>query len=403
LLKKTFRRQAYYYASAVFLLLLLVYSVAINNQPYVGLDLESVNGQWIVTYSDPDGQGYKSGVRVGDLILKINQDDLGKNRFVQRWSEVEGASTLEVRRLDLPNVRMINMPEHPFMQTTLSDISFAILGFVFWLLGLMTWIKRPFLVQARALFWLNWFIGLAFVLAPASSRGLLLAKELETLFFLAVPILLINSVSTFPYENFKRFNQFNRLNRLGLLMLILMSVIISIITVLQSIGIIHFFSPLKKLVLVTVSIGVLLTLRHLGALLKLPKDKPEKNQANILLLGMMTGFLPFVLLTAIPSIFGFQPIMNAHVSSLFISVIPATWYYVIVNKYLPDSRRLLATIISNFVTGVIISFFVSYFLLTLKLPRTFNLELYLLTLVLFVVIIACFGLIRVAISKLLVK
>ena len=132
-----------------------MYSVAINNQPYVGLDLESVNGQWIVTYSDPDGQGYKSGVRVGDLILKINQDDPAENRSVQIWHEAEGASTLEVLRLDKPTAQLINMPELPFSQSTLSDISFAILGFVFWLLGFITWIRRPFLVQARGLFWLN--------------------------------------------------------------------------------------------------------------------------------------------------------------------------------------------------------------------------------------------------------
>ena len=394
MLKKMFRRQAYYYASAVFLLLLIVYSVAINNQPYIGLELENVNGQWIVTSSDPDGQGYKSGVRIGELILKIDQDDPGKNSSVQIWSEVEGASTLEVSGPDQPTAQLINMPELRFLQSTFSDIPFVILGFIFWLLGFITWLRRSFLAQAHALFWLNWVIGLAFVLAPASSRGLFLAKELEIIFFTMVPIFTINFISIFPNEN---------INRVGRLMLILLTVIISIVTVLQSTGIVHLFSPLRKLLLVTVCIGILFTLLNLGALLKLPKDKPEKNQANILLLGMVIGFLPFVLLTEIPTIFGFQPIMNAHVSSLFISVIPATWYYAVVHKYLPDSRRLLRTIISYFVAGVIISFVVSYLLFTLKLSKTFNLVLYLSTLVLFVVIIVCFSLIRIAISKLLEK
>ncbi|MDR3490788.1 MAG: histidine kinase, partial [Gammaproteobacteria bacterium] len=320
-----------------------------------------------MTDSDPDGLGYQSGVRVGDLILKINHDDPAKNHIVQLWSEAEGASTLEIRRLDQTNDQMIEMPELPFLQSTLSDIPFVILGFVFWLSGFTTWFRRPFLVQARALFWLNWVIGMAFVLAPASSRDLLLARELESAFFSAMPIVLINFISIFHYNNIKK-----RVNQLGILMLISMSIIILIGNLLQSADIIHLFSLLRKLLLVTFSIGVLFTLWNLGALLKLPKDKPEKNQANILLMGMVIGFLPFVLLTAFPVIVSFQPIMNSHVSSLFVSVIPATWYYAIVNKYLPDSRKLIGTIISYFIAGVITSFVVCYLLLTIKLSSSFN-------------------------------
>ena len=75
MLKKVFKRQAYYIASAAFVLLSLVYFEAIINQAYVGLDLTTVNGRWIVTSSDPHGEGYKLGIRVGDLILKINNED----------------------------------------------------------------------------------------------------------------------------------------------------------------------------------------------------------------------------------------------------------------------------------------------------------------------------------------
>lgn len=397
MLKQIFRRQAYYYASVAFLVVSFVYTVASINQPYVGIELQDLNGQWIVTYSDPQGEGYKSGVRVGDLIIKINHDDPGKNRSVQKLREAEGASTLQVRRLDQTNDQMINISRLSFLQSTISEIPFAILGFVFWLLGFMTWVRRPFLVQARALFWLNWFIGLALVLAPASSRDLLLARELEYIFFSAVSIFLLNFVSIFPIKNL------NRVNRLVRLVLILMFVIVLIITVLQSTGFVHFFNPLRKLVLATMSIGILFALWNLGASLKLPKDKPEKNQVIIMLLGMAIGFLPFVLLTAVPVIFNFQPIMNAEASSLFLSVIPATWYYVIVNKYLPDSRRFLETTISFFVTGVIISFVVTCAFYFLGVVKTINLEVYLASLSLTMLFMICSSYTRVVISKLLEK
>ena len=57
-----FRRQAYYYASAAFLVMLIVYSAVIIKQPYVGVELDSVEGNWIVTHSDPQGEGHKSGI-----------------------------------------------------------------------------------------------------------------------------------------------------------------------------------------------------------------------------------------------------------------------------------------------------------------------------------------------------
>lgn len=343
-----FRRQVYYYASVVFLVVWIVYTVSVINRPYVGLELEHVNEQWIVTYSDPQGEGYKAGIRVGDLIIKINQRDPGTNRFVQIWSEAEGASTLEVRKLDQKNDQIINIPVLP-LQNGLSSFPLVILGFVFWLLGFLTWFKRPLLVQARSFFWLNWFIGLALVVSPASSRDLLLARESESIFFSAVPIFLINFASVFPTKKKRRINQ------LGSLIVTLLFAVILTITVLQSIGIVHDYSLLKKLVLSTMSIGIFIVLENLSVSLKAPKDKPENNQAVLLLLSIILGFTPFILLTDIPMIFGFQLIVDAHISTLFISVIPAFWYYVIVNKYLPDSRRIFGKVISYFFAGIIMS------------------------------------------------
>ena len=372
-----------------------VYLIIIINRPYIGLTTELINGQWTVTSSDPYGEGYKSKVYVGDLMIKIDNDDIDKNPRVQIWSQVEGASTIEVRKNGQSTNQVITIPKHAFMHMTLSEVSLPILGLMFWFLGFITWFRRQYWLQARALFWLNWFIGFAITLAPASERGLLLAREFEYIFLSAIPILLINFVSVFPNENI------NKVNRWGRRILILMFVIIVIITVLQSTDIVHVIRPLRKLVLAAMSGGILFALWNFSCLLTLPIFKPEKNQANIVFLGLSIGFMPFVLLTAIPLIFDFQPIMDAHISALFSSIIPMSWYFVVVNKYLPDSRRLIGTIISYFSAGVIICFVVSYPHVLFKLSSTFNLELYLSRLSVFVAIIILFNLIRVAISKLL--
>ncbi len=392
-----FRRQAYFYASAAFILLWLVYFVATINQPYIGLDLKNINGQWIVLASDPHGEGYKSGVRVGDVILEINNDDTGKYRFVQKWSQAEGASTIIVRRIGQPTDNMIIIPTRPVLEIALSNMPMAILGLVFWLLGFITWFKRSFFAQARALFWLNWFIGLAIIFAPASSRCLIFARELEYITLSLVSVLLINFFSVFPYENN------NRVNRLARLILVFITVTIIILNVLHSTGIVHSIIMLKKLVYSTMIIAILFVLWNIRALIKLPKDKPEKNQASIVLLGMSIGLLPFVLLTVFPQLFNFKPIVYAKVSTLFVFVIPATWYYVIVNKYLPDSRRLLRNIITYLALGVIVSFFVSYVLFSFKVVTTLNLEVYLSSLSLTMIFSVCFSYLRFVTSKLVDK
>ena len=392
-----FKRQAYYIACAAFIIVSLVYSVVIIKQPYVGLALTNINGQWIVTSSDPHGEGFKLGVRVNDLIIKINNHDPGEYRFVQKWSEAEGAATIESRTIGQPTDNIIKIPERPDFLVILSEIPMLILGFVFWITGLITWFKRPFLVQARALFWVNWFMALAIVLAPASSRDLIFARELEYITLSAVPILLIDFFSVFPSANK------NWINRFGHLIVTLMFGIILSLTVLHAGGIINSISPLRKLVLSTMIIGILFVLLNLVVLIKLPKDRPGKNQASIILWGMAIGFLPFVLLTAIPIILDFQPLVNPQVSYLFISAIPLTWYYVIVHKYLPDSRRLLGTTIAFFVGGVMISLVVTYALFTLNVLKALNIEGYLASLSLTMSLLICFSFIRVMSGKLLNK
>lgn len=397
MLKKVFREQVYYIASVAFIVLGLVYFIVTMNQPYIGLNIENVNGQWIVTASDHYGEGYQTGVRVGDIVLKINDDDPNKYRLVQKWSEAEDAFSIEFSRSSQLKDNIIMLPENPNFLRTLSQIPLEILGFVFWLTGFSTWYKRPFLAQARSLFWLNWSIGLAIVLVPASGRCMLFARELEYISLSLVPLFLINLVSVFPKDNRSRVTRFSRY------LFAIMSIIIIIFTILQSLGIASNIILLRKMLISTVILALLLALSNLGSLVLLPKDNPERNQAGILFLGMVMGFFPFVLLTAVPQLFDFQPIIYDHFSSIFLSFIPLSWYYVIVNKYLPDSRQLLERLIVFFVMGVIISFVVSYLLFFLKVVETINLEVYLATLSITMPFIACFRLIRILLSKLLGK
>ncbi len=394
MLEKVFKRQIYYIASIVFIVLGLGYFAACLTQPFIGLDLKNNNGQWLVAISDPSGEGYRSGIRVGDEILKIDGEDAGSYRFVQKWGEAEEASTIEFRKPDELTAQTVTISKQPVLLEVFSEIPMVMLGFTFWFLGFMTWYKRPFLEQARILFWMNWIIGLAIVLAQASSRCLLLARELEYITFSLIPVFLIVFISAFPVSNQ------NRVNKFGHKIVTILFGLILVLTVLQSLGLVQLESVIRKMPLSNMILGILFTFWNLGLLMKLPKDHPKKNEVRIILLGMGIGFLPFVLLSALPIIFNVDQLLYTQVSSLFVVAVPISLYYVIVNKYLLDSRRLYKTVITYVVAGAFLSLVFSLTLYFLQIVPAIHLELYLALLLATLLSILCFYFIQIGISRL---
>jgi len=397
LLEKLNKPCIYYITSIVFIVLGLGYFFACLTQPYIGLLLKNTNDKWIVVTSDPYGEGYRSGIRVGDEILKINGEDAINNRFVKKWGEAERASTIEFRKQGEFKSQTVIITPQPIPLSLFRELPSLILGFVFWFVGFITWYKRSFLEQARILFWMNWLIGLAFVLSHASSRCLFLSRELEYISISLAPIFLILFLSIFPVVNNNRFNKFA-----FIIACITFLTTLALIT-LTSLNIITVASFTKKASLVNVIIGIITMLFNLGLLIRQPKHHPGRNEAGIFLLGMGIGFFPFALLSAVPIIFNFDQFLYSQVSSLFISAVPISLYYIIVNKYLPDSRRLFLSIIINISAAIILStvaFVVIYFL---KILPGYIFEVYFVLVVFTLLFTYCFYFIRKVIIRLLEK
>ena len=392
-MKKIVRRQAYYIASVAFVLLTITYFVAIINHPYVGLELKDHNGQWVVADSDPYGEGYQLGIHDGDIILRIDNHKTGDNHTVQKWDEAEGASTIEFRSLLEATDKIVKIPKRPVFLMVFSEMPMALLGLVFLFFGWFTWVKKPYMIQARALFWFNWFIGLAIVLTPASSRLLMFARELEFVIMSLVPLILVDFFSLFPSENK------NRISRFGQRILSLTSVLIIALTFLQSASILHINRLLEKLILINLPVGILVVLWNILLSVKTSEDTREKNQANIVLLGIALAFSPFILLTAVPDIFNFQPIVNTEISYLFVSVLPLTLSYVLVKKYLLDSYQILKYALIFISEVVITSIVITFILFFVNAFRNLTIEKFLAVLPLSFVLILYTIILRIAVKK----
>jgi len=369
LLDKMNRRLAFRIANAAFVLVCLVYFTVLVNHPYVGLSIENRGGDWTVTFSDPHGEAYRLGIHTGDIVLKIDNDDPGTYPSTEKWGDVEGASAITVKSSGEP-ISVAQIVKPPFTYTLLSELPMAALGFIFWLIGLVTVFKRPFLVQARAIFWLNWLVGLVIIVAPASSRGLMLARELEVIGFSLVPALLVNFVSVLT-------NTRNRLNQLIIWVLCLISALIFTILILKGLGVVFSAAEIRKLALANGLIGTVTVLCNLVRLIKLPADKPEKNQAIIVLVGLAIGLLPFIILTAVPILLDIDLIVNPKISTLFIAIVPITLSYIVVNESLPDGRKFIEVIIISLVSGILTSWLFTWLLALIGEIKKLNIETYL--------------------------
>ncbi|MDR3288761.1 MAG: histidine kinase [Peptococcaceae bacterium] len=377
------RRQIYYIASALLILAGIISFAASAQRAYVGLDIERVQRQWLVVYSDPSGEGYRAGVRAGDEILKIDGEDAGRYRLAQKWGGAEGAASLEFRAPGQDAVRQIVIQPPSIVLTLFGNVPVYVLGLIFWLLGFMTWIKRPFRKQVRTLFWLNWAVAMAFIFVKPSSRCLFLGRELEYLTLSLVPILLVAFISIFPVKNE------NRINRFSWYVLRCLYIGIFCLTFLEFFDLLHLESFLRKLVLSHVLLGIAVTLWNLALLLRKPRDSKERNQAGIVLLGMAAGFLPISLLTTLSLLFEVRQWLYAQISSLFLILIPVSLYYVLVHKYLPDSRRILSYIMSCFLAGIS-GFILVYVLFFSQVLQKAGLKPYLILLFLAVLFTICF-------------
>ena len=335
-------------ANTVFIIVSIICLVGVFTHPYIGIALENRGGNWTVVYSDLHGEGSRLGIREGDIILKIDNTSPGSHPSVQRWGEIEGASVLSVISPE-GTFRSVEIPESSYFRTLSNEYPLVVIGLCFWLIGFYSVFKRPSLRQALALFQLNWLVGLLFIIAPASSRGLFLAKEFMFFGFSAAPILLLYFFAVLLKQ------EQNRFLKITLRLLCILPMLILITIVLKWLGMVHAVSELRTMSLINAMIGSLAALGFLLRALKQPSDQPEKNRIMIMLAGLTISVFPFILLSAVPIILGMQPILYPKFTALFIVFLPLSMSYIVVNQYLPDAGRILKGISVYFITGIVTS------------------------------------------------
>jgi two-component system sensor histidine kinase ComP len=324
------------------------YLPGIVRHQVLGVSLEKTGNYWTVVRSAPFDAGYQLGIREGDEVLAIDQRNPAQFPSVKRWNEIEGASLIDIRRGE--TVYTLRIDPYPAIQTIVLDFSEIVIGLIFIVAGFFAWMKQPYSRRVRGLLALNWLLGVVFILAPASARGMFLAKELFLISLSLTPLFLIRFFSFFRRDTAGKFFHFS-----ARFLLILPSVLI-VGLCFRWLGAPVAAGALRTLVLVNLLTGSLLALAHLLYAIRVPADLVRRNQLLLMAVGLFAGLAPFLLLNALPLLWQGESWLSPRLTELFVVVLPLSMLYAILNRSLPSAPKLLKTLACFFSAAVILNF-----------------------------------------------
>ncbi|MCW3490399.1 sensor histidine kinase [Dethiobacter alkaliphilus] len=342
------QKNKYFIVDLVFIAAFIFYFGSTFFHPYIGISVMQDDGQWVVTSVDSQGKGYKLGIQVGDTVLSVDDIDPGPYPTVKNWGEVEGVKTLEVLVSD-EVIRKIEVPPRSFFQNLLYEAPLFFMSLIFWFTGFVTLAKRPFLSQAKLLYWFNTIVALAIIVAPASSRHILLGREIMAIIFSFIPAMLLKFVSVFPVK--READLFSPLTRAFMLVPFISALMLGF-------GNAAVYS--RIILIISLTAAVILVLGYLiGLMFKLPAHGSEKSQVAIILSGLLIGSFPFILFSSVPQMLVGETFLNPRFSVMFILTIPLTFSYVIISRYLPDGRyifkEIITFVLAAIMTGAILT------------------------------------------------
>jgi two-component system sensor histidine kinase ComP len=322
----------------VFLCLLGTGIYDIVKQPYAGLTVQKKGPEWIISQVDPNGMGFRDGVRSGDLVMAVNGQSPAAF-FNLKWGDLEGFQSAEI----LPAVgppQIISLSSQSPGAPLFTGWPALLMAVAFFILGLIALIRARDGDAAEEIFWLNAIAAAAIAVSTLSERSILPAMLLEMVCFGCFSFLLVRLAMAFPVAN--KTATAGRAFRWSLV-ISLAAIAFALVALLTWPGLIQ---AIRDVLLLNILLGFGLSLVIINSSLQY-NYAFVRNQLLLVLMGIVIGVTPFLILTAIPTIISGIPLMSSEKSSLFLIVIPLTIVYVQSNTYLPSASYLLRKLTVN--------------------------------------------------------
>ncbi|WP_068777768.1 ATP-binding protein [Paenibacillus sp. FJAT-26967] len=312
--------------------------------PYIGAVITpDNNGSWVVSDFEKLGKGKALGIEIGDIVEKINGEELHKHQQWRLWKNIEQAERIEVKRGG-EDVQ-IHIPKSGTLYA--NDLGAFIIEVLSFFLAAFLYVKAKQSQSAKYLILVFFTIGLEFMVLGASSRGDIWGKYLITTVIVIVPVAFLHFLITFFNERAP---------------VVFPKRILHVLYGLAGIGavlrIVYFsekyahtyYEYSNYTVIPLFLVGIISNIYFLfQAYRQLRTNLYMRSLIKSILYSLIICFFPFSFLSLLPMLIFNKELVSAFYTSWFILILPLSFAYFILSKKLYDIdlylRRVLFTML----------------------------------------------------------
>ncbi|OMD38441.1 ATP-binding protein [Paenibacillus odorifer] len=331
----------YFYISGslcIFAFLIIHFVGIIHSNLLLGVDLaQNEQGQYLIAEIDASSEGYKQNLREGDIIVAVNGTPIEKVDGPVRYGNLTQVHSIDLLRISREgalvaehyDIKNKSSVYHTFTQLVVPGATFVFLA----VLSLLLYRRKSGERAAELLILFFLLVGVTYFAGYASSRSDLIARITMSCLLPLIPLVFIH----FLQVHLKRFNVLflsTFLIKIFYGFVILLGMLATLSLVIYSWDR-SLYSLIRLIVIGFFVVGILYSIVKLLYLYINYRSTALKSMFKIMLTGQILSFTPFVLLSAVPIVFGVD-LIPYEITTIFLFLMPVTYFYLLTAKQLFD-------------------------------------------------------------------
>lgn len=331
-----FKRIIFIVIGAALLLIHSWVSYITFHYPYLGIGVKAGSpGAWVISEIYKGSTAEKIGLAVNDTVVTIDGKPAGTHISLVKFRDIEQARSIDVIRGGIHYSYDIRNSTNDFSARYVLGLIGELVLFA---ISVFVYFKVKHSHSVYYLLTMFLFMGLAFMCAEASSRADGMAKFITLNAMSFIPFLLAQFIYHFLTEKGYKLFSYRWLRNIFILLAALAVLRISYFF---AAPMYTYFIMDRYISLLCFALGSLLSIILL-IVVYLKKRHEYSFSAvviKIIFTAFILSFLPFLLLSVIPDLFG-KPAVSYSYAALFITLFPATFIYYTVKNKLFQNRSI---------------------------------------------------------------
>jgi signal transduction histidine kinase len=316
----------------------LLYYVLSFGKPIMGTTLSLGNTGWTVESVDANGIAARSGIRVGDVPIKVNGEPA--DQFLSKYLDQKTVFSMAIKELTVVDSQGIIVSaslfnSKPPIASYFETLVLLVTCLIFWAIGFFVYFKRPQSRAALLLLSSSLALGLVICTNIGAERSIPQAYRLTFIAGIFGPWVLTHFFIVLPEEKTKLQSP------LFIFLIYLIPVVLSILSIFKGFEDGQALSWFRVVRLIEYAIGFIVLLSVAIYNFVRAASPKSRQQMKIVLLSCLAALIPFFLVYLIPQITTQTTVVPAGYLVPLLDIIPLGMGYAIITTKLLDIDILL--------------------------------------------------------------